>query len=296
MSKSKKFSWDKVPLSKLECEILLCLVKEDMPLSQDTIQKQTKATIGGVSKSIDKLYKKGLLFRIKDSINFYGVNPYRLEEVKKFLIGYELGKNKEIVLSGHAFVYEAELNDLPDVLAKALENDPSFIGYRPNGWKHAYKKTLIDGSFKLLKTGKGAKLIAYFRTFGFSPSIIEMINNEKFLKLKEELEDAYIGLKIGTQKFIASCPWQEYAIQKDYISVEGIKRGIKHKSIEQSYDYPEWEEKNYNAKDKIIRIINLRDREIVEMNDSVEELHYPNPEVFDKEKNISCPTLEEAYI
>jgi|GEM_PF-1160130 len=291
-----KFSWEKVPLTSLECEILLFLKKEDMPLNQETIRKKTKTTISAVSKAITRLYDKRLIYKIKDSINFYGINPYRLDEVKRFLTGYELGKNKDIVLSGHAFVYEAEINDLTEQLAKRLGKNEAFISFRPNGWKYAYKMSLPDGSYKLQKTPSGAKLIAYFRTFGFDARIIEQINNEKFLDLKSELENVYVGLKIGKPEMISACPWQEYAIQKDYVAVEGIKRGIKHKKIEQSYHYPEWEEKGFNAVDKINKIISLREKEIVDLEPPQlkEEIDNKNDKVVTEKEQITDKTIEET--
>lgn len=264
MKKNNKFSLDKVTLSPLECDILSVLMKEQITLNQKELSNRTKATFSGISKAIHNLEEKGLIYIIKDSIYFYGINPYREEEIKKFITGYNLGKNKPLVLSGHAFVYCAVLNDLPERLVKQLEKDPAFIGYCPKGWKYAFRVCLPDGQFKLHKTKKGCKIFVYLRTFGFDPYIIEQINNEKFWKIKEELENNYMGLKIGTVEKIASCPWQEYSIQKDHIAVRGIALGIKHKKIEQSYKYPEWEEKGYNASEKIKKIINMREKEIEE--------------------------------
>jgi len=265
MKKNEEFSWDKVPLSALECKILLLLIKEDRLMDQKEMEKRTKSTRGGISKAINKLRNKGLIYPLKNPILFYGLNPYRKQEIKRFFIGYDLGKNKPVVLSGHAFVYDAEINDLPDKLAKKLEKDPAFLGYYPKGWKYAFRAYLPDGSFKLYKSKKECKLIAYFRTFGFDPHIIEQINNEKFFRLKSELENIYLGLKIGTPRKIAKCPWQEYSIQKDHIAIKGIGLGIRHVSIEQSYGYPEWEEKGHNAREKIAKIIEMREKELEEI-------------------------------
>ncbi|UCD20620.1 MAG: MarR family transcriptional regulator [archaeon] len=262
MKKISKFSWEKVALSHLEVSILIHLVKEGPLLNQKELLRRTKSTFGGISKAIKRLEEKGLIFVLKDSINFYGINPYRKKEIERFITGYQLGKNKPLVLSGHAFVYEAKINDLPDKLIRKLEKDKSFLGYCPRGWKYAFRFFLPDGSFKFHKTKNGCKLIAYFRTFGFDPITIEQINNEKFFSLKSELEIGYPGLKIGIPEQVAICPWQEYALQKDVIASKGIQLGIKHKKIEQSYGYPEWEEKGYNAKDKIRKIISLREKEI----------------------------------
>jgi hypothetical protein len=259
--KNPNFSLEKVALSPLQCYALNILLSKDYPLSQKELAKQTKTGVSGISKALDGLCSLGLVATLKQAVKSFFINPIRKEEVKKFLTGYDLGKNKPLVLSGHAFTYEAEINDLPDKLAKKLEKDKSYISYNPRHWKYAYKKALIDGSFKLHKTAKGCKLIAYFRTFGFNPAIIEQINTEKFLRLKSDLEEEYMGLKIGNAKCIATCPWQEYAIQRDPIATVGIALGIKHKNIEQSYGYPEWEEKGFNAREKIEKIIALREKE-----------------------------------
>jgi hypothetical protein len=261
LKKMVKFSWDKVALSPAECGILISLLKETYPLHQGMLVKRLKITVGGISKAINKLMNKGLIFLVKDSVHLYGINPLRKREIETFLIGYDLGKNKELVLSGHAFTFEAKLNDIPKRLAKRLEKDPSFIGFSPKGWKCAFKKVLLDGSFKIQKTKNSCKLYAYFKTFGFNAATIEQINFEKFLKLKDELETNIMGLKIGDQKCIAKCPWQEYAIQKDPIAIGGIKLGIKHKNIEQSYGYPEWEEKGSDGRQRIEKIIKLREKE-----------------------------------
>src|SRR3989344_2631171 len=258
INKCKEFSLEKVSLSPLQCEIIIKLLKEGIQLHQEEIEKRVNGQISGISKALQRLKNKGLVYEIKDSVKFYGLNPYRIEEIKRFITGYELGKNKTLVLSGHASVYESEINDLPDKLARRLEKDSSFISYSPKGWKYAFKKSLPDGSFKFHKTNNNCKLIAYFRTFGFNASTIEQINNEKFFSLKSELEDEYQGLKIGKVERVASCPWHEYAILKDPIAVAGIELGVKHKEIEQSYGYPEWEEKGINAVEKINNIVRLR--------------------------------------
>lgn len=269
MTKNKidKFSLEKVPLYPLECEILFLLIKEDCELNQKTLLEKTKSTIGGISKAIKRLQEKELIFTIKHPINFYGIYPDRKEEVRMFIIGYDLGKNNPLILSGHAFYFEAEVNDLPEKFLKKLEKDKAFLSYLPRNWTKAYRCYLPDGVFKLIKTKSGCKLIAHFRTFGINAKIIEAVNQNKFLKLKSELEDKYQGLKIGTAEIIAVCSWQEYALQKDPIAIAGIALGIKHKKIEQSYHYPEWEEKGYNAREKIERIIALRDKETKSLED-----------------------------
>jgi len=258
-SKLDKFSLEKVALSALGCDILNLMLKEGYPLNQEFISNKTGATISGVSKALSLLEEYGLIISLKQEIWAYIINPFRKREIKKFLSGRDLGKNKPYVLSCHADTYEAELNDLPDKLAKKLEQDPLFSSYRPKNWR-AYKTNTVDGSFKFHRTNKKCKIIAYFRTFGFNPATIEQVNNEKFYELKKELEDKIYGLKIGNPECVAVCPWKEYALLKDPIAVAGIALGIKHKKIEQSYGYPEWEEKGHDAREKIQKIIDLRDK------------------------------------
>lgn len=259
--KKNKFSWDKVPLSALDCEILLWLSKEGYSLNQKYIVKFTKSSIGGASKSLNRLLRYGLIAEFKQDQKSYTINPFRKKEIEIFCTGYELGKIKPSVLTGHAFAFEAEINDLPDKLAAKLEKDKSFLSYTPNGWKYAFNKDLPDGSFTFKKTGKIAKLICYFRTFGFSPAMIEQLNHEKFWDLKKELEDEYLGLKIGTVYCISVCPWQEFALLKDPVAQMGVYYGIKHKKIENSlkFDMSEWEEKGPDAREKIEAIIAVRD-------------------------------------
>lgn len=262
--KISKFSWDKVKLSSLQCHILKILLEEDFPHNYRSLSKKTKAGISGISKALKELSSLGLIGLFKEDVLSCIINPYRKRETKNFITGWDLGKNKPIILSGHAFTYISILNSLPEKFLKYLEKDSSFIGYSPNGWK-AFRKFLPDGSFKLHKTKKSSKIIMYFKTFGFNPDIIEQINHDKFWSLKQDLEEAYPGLKIGNVERIAQCPWQEYALQKDPVAIAGIALGIKHKCIEQSYGYPEWEEKGFNARDKIQKIIDLREKETLDL-------------------------------
>lgn len=258
---------EKVPLNFTECQILQALLKEMIHLNQSELSRKCKVSIGGLSKDLDKLLQKGLIYLSKDCVNFYGLNIFRKEEIEIFLTGYKYGKNKPLILSGHAFVYEAGIKELSDEFIKRLKKDKSFMGFYPKGWKAGFRKVLPDGSYKFHKTKNASKIYAYFRTFGGNPDTIDQINNEKFIELKNHLEDKYPGLKIGDYQEVAKCPWQEYAIQKDYVAVAGIALGIKHKKIEQSYGYPEWEEKGSNARDKIKKIIKLREKEVKEFED-----------------------------
>lgn len=294
MKKITKFSLDIVkPISPSQCAILQVLSKEDCSFTQKALSERTKIGISGLSKALEGLEHLGLTVSYRQDVKSYLLNPHRKKEIKRFLTGYDLGKKRPLILSGHAFVYEAQINDLPNKLCEKLNRDNSFISYHPKHWRMAYMKTLIDGSFSIRKTKNSCKIICYFRTFGLDPAIIEQINNEKFIELKNSLEGKYLGLKIGNFECIAVCPWQEYAIQKDHVAVEGIVLGIKHKKIEQSYGYPEWEEKGYNAREKITKIIRLREREVEELErplnkdkqNNQQDKNRSNKEINEKEAN-----------
>lgn len=260
--KTSKFPVEKVPLSSLQCNILKILFDEGYPLTQDEIVKRTKVGISGISKALSKLCTYQLIWRVKQDLLGYLINPYRKKEIKSFLTGYDFGKNKPLILDAHNCVFEAEINDLPLKWAKILEEDKSFVKYIPNHWNYAFTHSFPEGSFTIKKTSKKAKIVYYLKTFGSNPAIIEQINYDKFFELKQKLEEHYPGLKIGNSEIVATCPFSEYAIQKDPIAVAGIRLGIKHEKIEQSHKYPEWEEKEYNAREKIQKIISLREKEI----------------------------------
>lgn len=261
MRNKDKFPVEKVPLSSSQCNILKLLLDEGYPLTQDEMSKRTKMGVSGVFKALKKLFNYGLIGRIKQNLLSYIINPHRKEEIKIFLTGYDFGKNKPLILDSHNCVFEAEINDLPLKWAKVLEKNKSFIKYVPNNWIYAFSHSFPEGSFVIKKTLKRAKIVYYLKTFGSDPAIMEQINYDKFFELKQKLEESYSGLKIGNSEIVATCPFAEYAIQKDYISVAGIRSAIKHKKIEQSNGYPEWEEKGYNAREKIQKVINLRERE-----------------------------------
>ena len=262
----------RVALSSLQCHILIQLLNEGYPLNQDFLSKRLNSTIGGISKALSALEEYGLVASLKQEVMAYILNPLRKEEITRFLTGWKLGKNKPLILSGHALVYESEINDLPDKLAKKLESDPAFTAYHPKHWS-AFKANISDGSFKFHKTNNKCKIIAYFKTFGLNPAIIEQVNHDKFYDLKKSLEEKYYGLKIGNPECIATCPWGEYALLKDPIAVAGIALGIKHKKIEiRSNGYPEWEEKGHDAREKIQKIIDLRDKETGDLSDKKDKL------------------------
>jgi len=258
MTKKDSFSWEKVPLASLQCLILKTLLEEGHPLSQSFIANYTHSTIGGTCKALKELEFLGLAVCIKQDLKAYILNPYRKEEIRRFISGYDLGKNKPLVLSGHASVYCADVNNLPEAFLEYLENNEKFIHNLPKNWD-SYCKRVLDGTIMFNKSKNKCRVYFYTKTFGFNPKIIEMINSEKIINLIKTLEEKYDGLKIGNSYILARCPWQEYAIQKDLISVEGIALGIKHKKLEQSYDYPEWEEKGKLASENIHTIISLRE-------------------------------------
>jgi len=265
MKKKDNFPLEKVPLSSLQCRILKILMDRGYPLTQNEISKKTKVGISGVFKALSGLFDYGLIGRIKQNLLSYLINPHRKEEIKIFLTGYDFGKNNPLILDAHNCVFEAEINDLPLKWAKILEEDKSFIKYVPNHWTYAFTHSFPEGSFTIKKTPKRAKIVFYLKTMGSNPAIIEQVNYDKFFELKQKLEESCNGLKIGNSEIVATCPFAEYAIQKDPIAVVGIRLGIKHKEveqIEQSPKYPEWEEKGYNAREKIQKIIDLRKKEI----------------------------------
>lgn len=266
MSKSTKkrdnFSWDNLSFSSLECELIEILVKEGFPFTIKELVKRTKTTESGVYKALRKLEIKGLVVKMQDSVYSYYLNPYRANEIKRFSRGIHLGKNQPLVLYGHAFAFEAVMNNLPKKLARKLEKDGSFRSYRPSGWKYAYRTNIREATFSLYKTKSGSKILFFVRTFGFSPEVVEEISFEKFFDLKCELENKYLGLKIGTPECLVSCSYSEYAILKDPIAVYGIKHGIKHKNIEQSFRYPEYEVKGRDSRRKARAIIDLNPEEV----------------------------------
>jgi len=282
MNKSKSFSWEKVPkvsISPLGCNILTRLLDESHPLSQGYLSKKTKSTISGVFKSLRELIHLGLVVEIQEDIKAYILNPYRKEEVKRFITGYEFGKNKDIIVAGHSEVYCANVKELPEIFLKHLEQNEKFIHSTPKNWD-AYCKRVVDGTIRFHKSKYHCKVYFFVKTLGSDPEIIEMVNVEKVVDLIRKLEERYKGLKIGEYDILASCNWQEYAIQKDPIAQKGVYFGIKYKKIENSFkfDAPEWEEKGIDAPNNIRRIISLREFcinneiDLLELEEIVEEL------------------------
>ena len=265
-SKSKEFSWENVPFVPGEIKILNLLLEIREGATQKTLCKRTKLTIGAISKDMDRLINKGLIYLIKSPIKIYKIIPERISEVEKFVTSFNLGKTKEII-DGHNFVFICEVNELPEKLLNKLKENEDWIEFIPNNW-HGIRRAYLDGSVKFHKTSKGCRIIFYFRTFGTDPYIVDAVNTEKFLDKKRLLEDKYEGLKIGTPDLVAKCPFQEVAIIRDPYSVKAIKLGFKHKSLEDSHKVGgEWEEKGPEAVEKIRRIIALRVKETEDLSD-----------------------------
>jgi predicted transcriptional regulator len=98
MKKQDRFSWEKVTLSELQCSILLVLIRDNYPFNQKAFAKRTGGGISGVSKALNELERKGLVVSFKQDIRAYMLNPHRTEEIKKFITGYDLGKNKPFII------------------------------------------------------------------------------------------------------------------------------------------------------------------------------------------------------
>ena len=102
--KNNKFSMEKVPISASELRVLNILL-ENNGMNQETLTDRTKMTIGAISKVISKLDKKGLIYCIRHPINIYKVIPERKREIRLFLTGYDYGKNNDLILDCHYFVF-----------------------------------------------------------------------------------------------------------------------------------------------------------------------------------------------
>jgi hypothetical protein len=270
--KKQKFSWEKVKLVRMELQILNLLCEEKEGSTQKHLSQRLGASISAISKGLNKLLKKGLTYCIEHPIKIYKLIPERVNEVKRIISGWEFGKNG-VIIDAHYFVYETEINELPEKFLKRLVEYENWIEFLPNFWK-GYKITYLDGSVKFHKTDKGCKALFYFKTFARDHYIADMINNEKFFHKKLFLENKYPGLKIGNFFCVARCPWQEVALLKDPLSVKAIRFGIKHKNIEDSHRIGgEWEEKGPNAIERIRKIIKFREIIIKLTNESIEKLN-----------------------
>lgn len=258
------FSMEKLPPipSKSEIKILKALLKEDK-LNEKTLSERTKLSIGNISKSLKRLSDVngiGLIYFVKDIPNFYGINPLRRFEIEKIITGIEYGKkNKKKMLYGHAMTYEVEIKEIPKEFLNSLKKG-GYILFKPNSWEGIKKKS-IDNTIMFHKTSTDCKVIFYIRTFGTDPKIIEMVTIEKLTRLISNLEEKYLGLKLGGYKQTAICKWTEYAYLLDPISTLTIKMGLKlSNKMEDSLKIGgEWEEKGINAVENIKKIISFRE-------------------------------------
>ena len=261
ISKKPKFSWEKVPITHGDIKVLKELFKCEYGFNQQKLSESIIMSIGAVCKTLSKLNSFGLVYCISYPIKIYRLVPERKKEIEILLTEYDFGKNEELIIDAHNFVYESEVKELPEIFLKKLVKEDSWIEFIPLNWK-AYKMSYLDGSVKFHKTKKGCKVFFYFRTFSKDPNIADMINTQKFLDKKRLLENKYRGLKIGKFGLVAKCSWQEVAILRDPIAVKAIKLGIKHPKIEDSHKIGgEWEEKGFDAVEKIRKILSMRDKE-----------------------------------
>jgi len=258
MNSQKIFSSNKVPLTKVDMEILK-RVYTDGGYAQKNLAKEAGSTIGGISKALNRLIKYGFIYCNPHPIKIYSLIPERKEEVGRLLRGYDFGKNAPLIVDAHSFIFECEVEEFSKNFQKVLRKNKRWIEFIPNNWC-GYKQAYLDGSVIFHKTKKKTLVRFYFKTFADSPEIAEMINIKKFLDKKRILENKYPGLKIGEHSIVAKCPYQHVALLLDPLSVISIKLGIKHRCIEDSHRIGgEWEEKGIDSIERISKIIKLRE-------------------------------------
>jgi|SRR3989344_6810362 len=251
MKKSGKFSLEKVPLNPMEMKILKLLFDNKEGTNQKVFTQKLNTTIGAVSKALNRLIKKALIYSIAHPIKIYRINPDREKEIDLFITGYDYGKNSNLIVDAHAYVFKAKTNKLPDKFLNKLKEKEGWIEYHPKNWLGS-KKVSIDGTISFHVTKKDCFLYFYFRTFASNQHIADMINKDKMIDKKNYLEEKYPGLKIGNIETVAKCPWAEIALLKHPLSLISIKLGFKHKSIEDSHRIGgEIEMKGPNALEKI---------------------------------------------
>ena len=202
-----KFSLEKVKMSSSELIVLQELTLEESGLTQDTIASKTGLTIGTISKILGKLNNKALIYIISSPIKIYRLIPERKKEIALFLTGWNFGKNADIIIDSHYYVFIAEVRELPKVFLKHLIDKEEWIEFIPTHWKGAYVKHYADGCVKFHKTDKECKVIFYFKTFAKDPYTADIINTEKFLEKKAYLETRYNGLRIGNKELVAKCTY-----------------------------------------------------------------------------------------
>ena len=246
--------------NKGDIEVLEQLSIHEYGFTQDQLTKETSiSTKGGISKILSKLFEIGLIYIIKGGIFIYKIIPERKKEIGIFIKAYKKGKGKNNLFSCHAYVLECPVNKLPKPFLDKLTKSEGWLEFIPNNWV-GYKKPYIDAMVKFHKTKKQCKVYFFFRTIAENPHITEMINIEKFLEKKELLEITYPGLKLGAQRIIATQNYCEVSWLRAPFTVEAIKFGINHSSVEDSYKIGgEWEEKGSNAVEKIRKIFEIYD-------------------------------------
>ncbi len=259
MKKIGKFSLEKVALSSGEIKVLDFLYKVERNAAQEEISKETGLTIGAVSKILNKLDSKGIIYRLKDSINFYKLVPELKKDVEVMVTGYDFGKSQDRIIDAHCYVFIAQTNELPDVFIKKLKENEDWIEFLPKNWV-GYKFHYLDGSVKFHKTNNGCSVIFYFRTFAPDPCIADLINTEKFLQKKRLMEEKYPGLKIGHADLASKCPMEHVAVLAHPLALKAVLLGIKHRCIEDSHRIGgEFEEKGSNSIEKIRKFLEMYD-------------------------------------
>lgn len=231
--------------------MLKILFENKEGINQRTFTQKLKITIGAVSKVLNKLIKKTLIYCIEHPIKIYRINLDREEEIKLFITGYDYGKNSDLIVDAHAYIFRAKANNPTDKFLKRLKEKEGWVEYCPKNWL-ASKKVSLDGTISFHVTKKDCFIYFYFRTFASNHHLADMVNTGKLIDKKNSLEDKYPGLKIGNIQLVDKHPWAEIALLRHPLSLISIKLGIKHKSIEDSHKIGgEIEMKGPNALEKI---------------------------------------------
>ncbi len=257
MNDKKIFSLNKVQLTKVDMEILK-IILQNGGYAQKNLAKESKSTIGGISKSLKRLIKYGFVYCNPHPIKIYSLIPERKREIEILLRGYDFGKNAPLIVDAHSFIFECEILNFSKKFQEVLRKNKRWVEFNPKNWC-GYKQAYLDGSVIFHKTKRRTLVRFYFKTFAESPQIAEMINIEKFLDKKKVLEDKYLGLKFSEHDLVAQCPYQHVALLRDPLSIAAIKLGLKHQCIEDSHKIGgEWEEKGIDSVEKISELIKLR--------------------------------------
>jgi DNA-binding Lrp family transcriptional regulator len=100
---------EKVTINPTEMKVLKYLYQNNEGSNQEELTKRLKLTIGTVSKALDKLNSKGIIYCIKHPINIYRLIPELKKDAEVILTGYDFGKNKKLIIDAHYFVFQAEI-------------------------------------------------------------------------------------------------------------------------------------------------------------------------------------------